>query len=155
MYWEQHGGLVQFGYPLGNVRTERVGGWTGPVQWFERDRLEDHGTQGVMAGRLGVELLDRQGRPWFLFPPTTEIPDQCIYFPETRHTLCEPFLTYWQQQGGLERFGYPITDAFGENVVEGWTGSVQYFERRRLEWHTELSGNPILQGLLGRELLND
>ncbi len=151
-YWEANGGLAIFGYPITPLRSEAVEGQALPVQWFERDRLEYHGEQGVMAGRLGVELLELQGRTWFIFPPVGNAPPDCRYFPETRHSLCEPFLSYWLEHGGLERFGYPITEAFGEQVTETWTGSVQYFERRRMEWHTELPGKPILLGLLGREI---
>lgn len=155
VYWETNGGLPVFGYPLTDVRTEQLGEWSGPVQWFERDRLEDHGTDGVMAGRLGAAVLELQGRPWFLFSPVNDAPeDVCRFFPETNHSLCPPFLNYWREHGGIERFGYPITEAFGERVSDTWSGSVQYFERRRMEWHTELEGDPVLLGLLGREVLN-
>jgi hypothetical protein len=153
-YWEQHGGVPVFGFPITPLRTETIGGWTGPVQWFERDRLEDHGIQGVRTGRLGAELLDLQGRPWFLFSPVSNAPEMCAYFMQTKHSLCEPFLSYWQEHGGVERLGYPITEAFGETLSSEWSGSVQYFERRRLEWHTELPGRPVLPGLLGREVLD-
>ena len=32
------------------------------------------------------------------------------YFPETKHTVKGRFLEYWEQNGGLEVFGYPLTD---------------------------------------------
>jgi N-acetyl-anhydromuramyl-L-alanine amidase AmpD len=49
-------GIELFGFPRGPVRTERIGQWEGPVQWFERARMEDHnGT--IMLGLLGNELL--------------------------------------------------------------------------------------------------
>jgi hypothetical protein len=65
-YWERNGGLAVFGYPIGPQQQERVEDWVGPVQWFQRDRLEDHSGEGygVLAGRLGAEVLERQGRPW-------------------------------------------------------------------------------------------
>src|SRR5215216_7407189 len=53
-YWERNGGLPIFGYPVSPQRVETVEGQTLPVQWFERDRLEDHGAAGVLAGRLGA-----------------------------------------------------------------------------------------------------
>ena len=46
-YWEHNGGLQRFGYPLSRVRIESAEGWTGPIQWFERSRLEDHGVNGA------------------------------------------------------------------------------------------------------------
>lgn len=151
-YWEANGGLAVFGYPVTDVRVETLGNWSGPVQWFERDRLEDHGSEGVMAGRLGAYLLQLQGRSWTTFPQVSTVPTGCVYTEETRHSICEPFLSYWQQHGGLVRFGYPISEPF-ITTVEGWTGTVQYFERRRMELHTELPHNPILLGLLGNEVL--
>ncbi len=46
-YWEQNGGLPVFGYPITALATEtNADGFTGPTQWFERDRLEDHRNEG-------------------------------------------------------------------------------------------------------------
>lgn len=155
-YWERNGGLAVFGYPITELRTETVEGtWTGPVQWFERDRLEDHGAEGVLAGRLGAKILELQGRPWTTFPQVDSAPRGCRYFPETGHSVCQPFASYWELNGGLARFGYPITEAFYETRGD-WTGTVQYFERRVMEHHLENSGTQyeVLLGLLGNEVLN-
>jgi hypothetical protein len=67
--------------------------------------------------------------------------------------LCEPFLGYWERNGALARFGYPISPV-QEEVLGSWVGDVQYFERRRMEHHTELAGTPyeVLLGLLGQTL---
>ena len=61
-YWERNGGLPVFGYPISPVTQQYIGDWQGPAQWFERDRLEDHSNQGlgVLAGRLGAQLLELQ-----------------------------------------------------------------------------------------------
>lgn len=152
-YWERNGGLAVFGYPITEQRTETVENWTGPVQWFERDRLEDHGTQGVMAGRLGAQLLAVQNRPWEQMPKVTGAPSGCRFFAETGHSLCEPFLNYWNNNGGLARFGYPISEPLRE-ILPSWEGAVQYFERRRMEHHLENEGTPyeVLLGLLGRDM---
>ena len=152
-YWERNGGLPVFGYPIGpEIPNEIVeGAWVGRTQWFERDRLEVH-AEGVMAGRMGARLLELQGRSWWDFPTYVGgVPQGCVYFNETRHSLCEPFLSYWRDNGGLERFGYPLSEPMQEQV-ENWSGTVQYFERRRMEHHLELRGTPyeVLLGLLGR-----
>jgi hypothetical protein len=148
-YWENNGGLAVFGYPISPLRTETIEGtWTGPTQWFERDRLEDHGAEGVLAGRLGALVLENQGRSW---QQGSESPaDGCEYFAVTGYRVCEPFLSYWRKNGGLARFGYPITPRITE-AHEGWSGEVQYFERRRLEWHKENAATPyeVLLGRLG------
>ncbi|MCG8349248.1 MAG: hypothetical protein MI924_15885, partial [Chloroflexales bacterium] len=141
---------------IGEQQTETIeGSWVGPVQWFERDRLEDHSNEGlgVLAGRLGALYLERvSGRPWETLPKASGAPPDCRFFPETKHTLCEPFLSYWQNNGGLARFGYPLSEVFRE-VIGEQTYTVQYFERRRMELHPE---NPppytILLGLLGKSV---
>jgi hypothetical protein len=154
-YWERNGGLQVFGYPISTLSIETVEDWRGPVQWFERDRLEDHGSSGVMAGRLGVRALELvQGRAWDTLPRIQSAPQGCRFFPETGHSLCGVFLTYWQRHGGLERFGYPISEPTNESQSVGdtlWTGTVQYFERRRMEHHIENARTPyeVLLGRLG------
>lgn len=148
-YWEKNGGLAVFGYPISPLQTATIeGAWTGPVQWFERDRLEDHGSDGVLAGRLGALVLEQQGRAWVHGAEGERA--GCQLFPVTGYSVCEPFLSYWQNNGGLARFGYPITGRIVESN-EGWSGPVQYFERRRMEWHTENAGSAyeVLLGRLG------
>ncbi|NTU80073.1 MAG: hypothetical protein HGA45_11820 [Chloroflexales bacterium] len=153
-YWERNGGLPVFGYPLTPLQTETVEGWTGPVQWFERDRVEDHSNEGkgVLAGRLGVERLAQQGRPW-QFRALGQPPQPgCRGFAETGYYMCGGFLANWERNGGLARFGFPITDQIVERLGGG-DYTVQYFERRRMEFHPE--NRPpydILLGLLGSEV---
>ena len=60
-FWEAHGGLFIFGYPITDEITED--GRT--VQYFERARFELHPTPGgntVMLGRVGAELLECRGK---------------------------------------------------------------------------------------------
>jgi hypothetical protein len=154
-YWERNGGLAVFGYPIGPLQQETIEGrWTGPVQWFERDRLEDHANEnlGVLAGRLGARSLELQGVNWQEGADNTAMPG-CRFFRETGFNLCGSFLRYWERNGGLERFGYPLTRERVE-TVEGQAYTVQYFERRRMELHPENAGTPfeVLLGLLGQEL---
>lgn len=154
-YWERNGGGPVFGYPITRQRSELVENRELLVQWFERDRLEIQPDGQVTAGRLSVHLLELHGPPWHTLPQVDHAPPDCVFFAETRHALCEPFLSYWQQNGGLERFGYPLSEPRTATIREGtrWRGTVQWFERRRMEHHTELPGQPILLGLLGRSFL--
>lgn len=155
-YWEQNGGLPVFGYPITALAVEtNADGFTGPTQWFERDRLEDHSAEGigVLAGRLGAQKLAMEGRPWETLPKVNGAPSGCRFFPETGHSLCEPFLSYWNANGNLARFGYPISEIVTESNASGFTGNFQWFERRRMEAHPE--NQPpydILLGLLGNEV---
>ncbi|CAA9295540.1 MAG: hypothetical protein AVDCRST_MAG93-4225 [uncultured Chloroflexia bacterium] len=60
-------------------------------------------------------------------------------FAQTKTCVKGRFLEYWEQNGGLAVFGYPITDQ---------KGNAQYFERARFERHPE---NPApYDVLLGR-----
>jgi hypothetical protein len=152
-YWRNNGGLPVFGYPISEQRVETVEGRTLQLQWFERDRLEIQADGTITAGRLGARLLEIQGRPWETLggEPIAKDPT-CRYFHETLRNVCGPFQTYWERNGGLERFGYPISGLMDE-VIEGRTYRVQYFERRRMELHPE-NAEPynVLLGLLGRDI---
>jgi hypothetical protein len=57
--------------------------------------------------------------------------DECVTFPETGREVCGKFLYWWREEGGLPRFGLPISDPIGGNA-EG-TYSTQYFERAIFE----------------------
>jgi len=162
-YWERNGGLPIFGYPIGPLQQESIYNddntvaWTGPTQWFERDRLEDHSNEGigVLAGRLGAEQLNALTRDLVVPRPERE-PGQapgCRFFPETGFNVCGQFRQYWEQNGGLERFGYPLSRPF-ELTMGAWSGTVQYFERRRMEQHSIYPPgvDVVMLGLLGREV---
>jgi hypothetical protein len=81
--------------------------------------------------------------------------DGTLYFPETGHTLGGSFRSYWQSNGGLPIFGYPTSQEFIERGEDGRDHVVQYFERHRLEQHTE--NQPpyhILLSRLGNTMLD-
>jgi hypothetical protein len=159
-YWNRYGGLSLFGLPL-TEEFEEVSdtqpGQTFLVQYFERNRFEYHpeyaGTKDeVLLGLLGVQLnIDR------VFPLSTPFKNTtgAIYVPQTKHSLGGAFYKYWQANGGLPIFGYPISEEYPEeNPDDGKTYTVQYFERNRFEYHPEFKGTQyeVLLGLLGTEL---
>lgn len=119
-YWEKNGGLPVFGYPITPQRTETIEGtWTGPVQWFERDRLEDHINEGkgILAGRLGARWLELQGRPWVQGTGPVRGDGNCTHFPQTGYNICDTFSTFWRQNGTEIRLGYPITEVINETIA--------------------------------------
>ncbi len=76
--------------------------------------------------------------------------DEWVYFPETGHYLAHGFLAFWKRHGGLEIFGYPLTEEFSEwDPDSGQLRTVQYFERARLAYYPEHAGTP-LEVQLGR-----
>jgi subtilisin family serine protease len=165
-YWQQNGGLSVFGYPITPQSSEQ------PVsQVFERARFEYHPDQAppydVLLGRLGVDLLEQQGRNWWTFPTVESAPsDDCLYFAETTHSLCGAFKDYWESHGleldgrrgsshaeSMALFGYPISEPT-EETVAGEQLTVQWFERARFELHADDDGQfrLVLLGRLGSEL---
>ena len=158
-YWERNGGLGIFGLPLSAERGEPgADGREYRVQWFERNRFELHpenppGTQ-VLLGRLGVEALARRGIDWQSLPKASGSAAGCRFFAETSHTLCPPFRAYWERNGGLAVFGYPISQPFEQALEGGQQLTVQYFERNRFEDHPAQPAQFRVQlGRLGAELM--
>ncbi len=61
-YWQQHGGLAQFGFPISEVFEQRLeDGRTYRVQYFERARFEHHPENAtpydVLLGQFGRRIL--------------------------------------------------------------------------------------------------
>ncbi|CAN5709887.1 hypothetical protein BH23CHL2_BH23CHL2_17270 [soil metagenome] len=160
-YWESNGGLERFGYPRTEVFLEYdpVVGASYLVQYFERARFEYHpeyaGTHSeVLLGHVGRWALDQRGiDPWLT---AVEPVDGRTFFPESGHTLAGLFYEYWSNNGGLTRFGYPLSEEIVERSPEDdIVYVVQYFERARMEAHVDAqNGQPmVLLGLLGNEML--
>jgi hypothetical protein len=158
-YWTQHGGLMQFGYPLTEefIEQNATDGNGYLVQYFERNRFEFHPENqppyDVLLGLLGRSVTaGRAGEA--AFQPVMDDGSGLTYFAATGHHLAPEFLAYWQAHGGLAIFGYPISEPLQENQ-EGLSYLVQYFERNRFEYHPENRGTPyaVLLGRLGAQVL--
>lgn len=155
-YFEQHGGLFRFGFPL----TEATYEDGLRVQWFERGRMEYHpdgaGTPYAVQMTLLGDRLTEKLRPF----PTAPVPcgstPNCRYFPETKHIVHGVFLEFFENFGGLEAFGYPISELFRDfnDDGSGRAYTMQWFQRARFEHHPEVGPRVILLGLLGLEELD-
>ncbi len=155
-------GLMIFGYPISEPMRE--GGRV--VQYFERARLEhwpeykdtQWEVQGSLLGNWVAEK--RRTEPAFKPLPSNQpshSPDR-VFYKETGHWLAYGMKKYWDENGGLWQFGYPISEEFQEkNAQDGKTYTVQYFERARFEFHPEHIGTEfeILLGHLGRDYAVD
>jgi hypothetical protein len=117
-------------------------------EFFEGSHVEPSEQHGDLYLRLTREWSDkyRSGQP---APPPAPAQGNCRFFPETNHQVCGRILEYWDQNGGLPVFGYPITSQVTEQV-EGRSVQAQLFERNRLELHPE-NARPydVLLGRLG------
>jgi hypothetical protein len=74
-------------------------------------------------------------------------------FPETGYCIAGPIRDFWERNGGLMVFGFPITPQQPE-PIEGRTTQVQWFERSRLELHPENTWPyDVLIGRMGADRL--
>ncbi len=105
---------------------------------------------------VGLPTCNVPGRT--VYDPVPPFPDQPDhrYFAETGHALSFGFKTFWEHNGGLPVFGYPLSEEFDERNVDLQRAfATQYLERERFEYHPEQQGTPytVLLGRLGDELL--
>ncbi|NJK80059.1 MAG: VanW family protein [Chloroflexaceae bacterium] len=156
-FFEAHGGLDNFGFPLTEVIIDRTTGFQ--VQYFERARFElrpdlppEHYVTLSLAGEILTAGRTDPAFDWLVASPDPERD----FFPESGHTIGGAFRYFWQTRGGLAVFGYPISEEFVEvNPEDGNEYIVQYFQRARFEYHPEMVGTPydVQLGMLGRQLL--
>ncbi|HET7035921.1 MAG TPA: Ig-like domain-containing protein [Thermomicrobiaceae bacterium] len=157
-YWSTFGGLAVYGYPL--TEEFQQNGFT--VQYFERARFEWHPGEwparyDVELGLLGNSVTAGRSSEAPFQPAAAKRDAGCSYFAATQHNLCGDFGAYWQQNGGLAVFGFPLSEEFQEkNPDTGEVYTVQYFERARFEWHPAQGTQPgyVELGRLGAQLLD-
>jgi len=136
-----------YGYPITDAFEDEIFGFR--VQYFEKARFEFHPEE---TNDLQVQLTPLGE---FLYQPGEIVPDtlnfaSCRTFPQTDHKVCYDFLDFFDANGGIIQFGYPIS---GIEIHEGWFS--QYFQRARLEWHPELPlGEKIIVSDLGIQYFN-
>lgn len=165
-FWEAHGGADVLGMPETEAYWERDSTGLHQVQAFERVIVRHYPQQAGMTGewsldRLGSALmggLHRLTEAWHPVP-AFETTDRQRFFPETGHGVYGAFYRQWQATGGLQWWGYPISEPLYEaSPLSGQTYLTQYFERARLEYHPESKGTAAeiranrlgLLGLIGR-----
>ncbi|GAC1654828.1 MAG: hypothetical protein NVS4B8_30020 [Herpetosiphon sp.] len=80
---------------------------------------------------------------------------RCFDVPEISNCIDGRFNAFWNDNGGLSVFGYPITDERAEiNRDSGQSYSTQWFERNRFEKHVDNKAPyDVLLGRLGDEVL--
>jgi hypothetical protein len=110
-YFDAHGGLRVFGFPI----TEEFQLNNRTVQYFQKARLEmlpDKPVgQRIQLGALGEEL----GKST---PAQKSLGANTFfqrYYSETGHSIIWAFLSFFDRYGGVDVFGYPISDYGSEN----------------------------------------
>lgn len=151
-FWHENGGADRIGSPI----TEEVTDGKTIKQYFERGVVEYTPAIGISFGRLGAEAV--MGRHDSPFMPLTR--DQFgadradhLFFSQTGHSVTGLFASYWQQNGSLGVFGFPLSEPTREAVgANKEVTTVQYFERARFELAKDASGQDTVRlGNLGKE----
>lgn len=123
-YREIENPIAIYGYPITEEFTDKQGLL---VQYFQRARFEYHPDkpegQKVVLTPLG-DLTYTPGRQLVVNNPLA-----CRTFTETRYAVCFAFLEFFEENGGIAQFGYPISHFEFQNDL-----IVQYFQRARFEW---------------------
>ncbi|PZS01213.1 MAG: hypothetical protein DLM69_05195 [Candidatus Chloroheliales bacterium] len=160
-YWEQHGGLERFGYPLSDEFAEvsALNDQTYTVQYFERAEFEHHPENAAPYDVLLTQLGTMRYKQKYPMPPLTErvSTDSPTLFPQTGRHVGRLLLNAWRRLGGLANVGYPISEELAEqSPLDGKVYMVQYFERAEFEYHPE-NATPydVLLTQLGRFAYNE
>lgn len=129
-YWRALGGEARFGPPLAPARETS----TGLSQLFRNAQIGLRSDQldtayYVQPEAIGVTATEAQtySGGQSLGEATDGAPGRL--FPETGHTIFGAFLTVWEQGGGVDVFGLPLSEEFTARAADGRTRQLQYFER--------------------------
>ena len=154
--WQQ-GGLAKFGYPISPEIQEpsSTDGKLHTVQYYERTIFEHHPENqpplDVLLRPVGTsEYKARYGQSGAQGQRANAVDGRI--FSETGKSIGGGFRYFWEANGALIRFGYPLSNEFRErSTTDGKEYTVQYFERARFEYHPENKDpHKVLLGLLGR-----
>lgn len=119
------------GYPITEAIQDAGDGHL--VQYFQHARLEllpdEAGGKQVKLSRLGQELYQPGSDPELSIPYNITA---CRYFLETNKQVCYSFMEFFEKYGGIEQFGYPIS-----NIVLQNNRIVQYYQYACFEWRPE------------------
>lgn len=158
-YWYTHGGWRTLGLPTSEFyRSIEQNGGVNYIQYFERAALtlvwqENGGPPEVVPEQLGYSTyIDPDA--WQPVEPFVQ-DGWATYFPETGHSVGGGFRVFWEQHGGAEVFGLPISEEWGAVTPDGRQVVYQVFQRARFEWWPDKAGTgeEITLGLLGLEVL--
>ena len=125
-------------------------------EFFEGSHIEPSEQYGDLYLRLTKELSDRyhSAQPAAPRRPLRQCPAAtAASSPRPAIHVCGRILEYWNENGGLPVFGFPIADQTSQQI-EGKPLQLQWFERNRLELHPE-NARPydVLLGRLGADSL--
>ncbi|MFN8593595.1 MAG: L,D-transpeptidase family protein [Thermomicrobiales bacterium] len=133
--WEQSGGQGVIGIPLSEERYASGAG--GVLQTFRNLTLlydpaqsAPFDVRGQPLGKTAwAQLAPESARSPLTGCTATGV--NCQFFPETGHSLSDPFAMFWNAYGGLPMFGPPVSEPFVDPAAPDT--QVQVFESAVLE----------------------
>jgi peptidoglycan/xylan/chitin deacetylase (PgdA/CDA1 family) len=132
--YDRTGGELRHGKPLTELYRDK----TRYVQYFERSIFEFYSEryianqpEAIKILPVGRLLLEDAGIAFNKLEPFEGTPEK-YYIKETGHSLREPFLSYWYKNGGVENFGFPLSEEMAQLNLDGTFQIYQYFEKARL-----------------------
>ena len=110
--------------------------------WSSNFRMQWTDAPAVQGGSVqAIQPAPGPPTPQYDLSRTNPIPENPAlggrYFSETGHHVTGKFLTFFDERGSAEIFGYPRTESFNEDGL-----TVQYFQRARFELHADKLGTP-------------
>lgn len=131
-------------------------GIDGRMPRFSPDRLSDADIAALNDWLNEADKAIPQGRRYRAAVSkvaATESDRDRTYFAETGHTVSYAFKRYFEANGGIRRFGFPISEEYlGYDDATGTWVTMQMFERARLEYRPGQAGGDVQEGLLGSEI---
>jgi hypothetical protein len=137
-----------FGYPITDAFLDQTSGTNSLVQYFQKALFELHPGE-VPELRVEIKWLG-----YFLYQKGEEAPllmnsSDCRSF-DTNFQVCYALLDFYESNGGVAQFGYPISNLEIQNGIY-----VQYFQRAAFEWHPEFApGKRVVLADLGMRFFN-
>lgn len=119
-FWDENDGATTIGAPVGPAFAEENGA---QQQYFRYARLELNDDGNVQRGLIGREIFGEPENP-----PDRSPGSGAREFEATGHYIVGTIQDFWDDNGELSTFGYPISQEF-----ETETGYAQYFERALIE----------------------
>ena len=111
------------------IRSEGI--WSGLLEWVDR-----------YMGEIYAKLEPSTPTP----TPTPQPAVPTRHFPETGFTSQGAILQYWEQNGGLATYGFPVENETLRTLQDGRSYVTQIYQRRMLHW---MPGEQVGEGLLG------
>ncbi len=111
------------------------------IQYFEKARFEFH-PENPPEMRVTLTPLGRYFYHQDVIVPSSwqqNSPYACKSFSVDTPPVCYDFLQFFNLNGGVAKFGYPISE-----LVTNKNRPVQYFDWAVLEWHPECSDGDIV-----------